>query len=293
MSLKHAIAAALAGLIVIGFGLGVPSLGRAAPATPAMTSQAPATTPVVSVAKQDKVAAKDDVQNYVLGTGDVISIKVLGRSDFDTKARVAQDGTIQLPYLGPVQASNRTAEKLGEEVGNLLNDKGYFSHPIMKVDIESFASRYVTVLGEVVTPGLVPIDRRYQLSEVLARVGGIRETGADYVVIRSEKGEQRQVSLQTLATGDSTQDPYVQSGDKIFVPKAALFYISGQVHSPGAYPIETDMTLRMAIGRGGGLTDLGTDHGVRVTGKDGKARKIELGDKIEPGDVIVIGEKLF
>jgi hypothetical protein len=53
------------------------------------------------------------------------------------------------------------------------------------------------------------------------------------------------------------------------------------------------MTLRMAIGRGGGLTDIGTDKGVKVTHADGKVDRPGLNDKIAPGDVIVIGERLF
>jgi hypothetical protein len=53
------------------------------------------------------------------------------------------------------------------------------------------------------------------------------------------------------------------------------------------------MTLRMAIGRGGGLTDLGTDHGVKVRNADGKIVNLGLDDQIAAGEVIVVGERLF
>jgi polysaccharide export outer membrane protein len=99
--------------------------------------------------------------------------------------------------------------------------------------------------------------------------------------------------ISTLATGDEAQDPMVSPGDRIFSPLAEQFYISGEVKSPGAFPMTTGMTLRMAIGRGGGLTDIGTDHGVKVTHKDGKIERLGLDDKISPGDVIVVGERLF
>jgi polysaccharide export outer membrane protein len=85
----------------------------------------------------------------------------------------------------------------------------------------------------------------------------------------------------------------VSPGDKIFSPRAALFYISGQVKSPGAYPMATGMTLRMAIGRGGGLTDLGTDRSVKVRDANGKVVSLGLDDQIAAGEVIVVGERLF
>lgn len=230
---------------------------------------------------------------YVLGPGDVVEVAVLGRSDFTTRARIDESGQIQLPFIGSVQAAKKTASELSADVSAALVKGGYFSNPILRVDIVAYASRYVTVLGEVGAPGLVPVDRAYHLSEILARVGGAREDASNFIVLRSETGAERRLSIRGLVTGDASQDPIVAPGDKIFVPKAELFYISGQVKAPGAFPVESGMTLRMAISRGGGLTDLGTDHGVKVTGPDGKPRQLRLDDPIEPGDVIVVGERLF
>lgn len=232
------------------------------------------------------------MQSYVLGPEDVVEVNVLGRADFLTRARVRPDGTIQLPYLGSVPAANKTAQQLGEEVGRALKSGGYFASPIVSVDIVSYASRYVTVLGAVGNPGLVPVDRAYRLSEILARVGGVREGGADHVVLRPANGDERRLTIRDLATGDLSQDPFVSPGDKIYAPNADLFYISGQVKAPGAYPMNADMTLRMAIARAGGLTDSGSDRRVKVT-REGRPVGRGLDDKIQPGDVVVVGERLF
>jgi polysaccharide export outer membrane protein len=190
-------------------------------------------------------------------------------------------------------AANKTAAVLGADIGRALESGGYFAHPILNVEIVSFASRYVTVLGSVGAPGLVPIDRPYHLSEILARVGGGKDSGADDVILRPQGGEERRLSISALATGDATQDPVVSPGDKIFSPPAVVFYISGQVRTPGAYPVFEGMTLRMAIARGGGLTDLGTDRGVKVTHTGGKVDRPALDERIAAGDVIVVGERLF
>ena len=68
---------------------------------------------------------------------------------------------------------------------------------------------------------------------------------------------------------------------------------AGQVKAPGGYPANSEMTLRMAIARGGGLTDLGTDHAVKVTRGGKKLDHVDLDAKFQAGDVIVVGERLF
>jgi polysaccharide biosynthesis/export protein len=232
-------------------------------------------------------------ENYILGPGDVVEVDLLERTDFNTKAKIGTDGKIQLPYIGTVAASDRTIQQLSEQVASALVKGGFFSHPILSVQVVSYASRYVTVLGAVQSPGLVPIDRVYHLSEIIARVGGVRDSGADYVIVRPAKGVERRLSVKALATGDATEDPFVSPGDTIFSPVAELFYVSGQVKAPGAYPVISDMTVRMAIGRSGGLTDLGSERGIKITRGGRKIDRVDIDSKIQPGDVIVVGERLF
>ena len=145
----------------------------------------------------------------------------------------------------------------------------------------------------MVTPGLVPVDRAYHLSEIVARVGGIKESGASFVILQPQHGEQRKISIATLATGAASDDPLVSPGDKIYSPAAELFYVTGQVKGPGAFPIIADMTLRMALSRAGGLTNSGSDKKITITRKGTDLTHVSLNEKIQPGDVIKVGERLF
>ena len=199
---------------------------------------------------------------------------------------------IQLQYLGVVNAANKTAAQFSDQVAASLQKGGYFAHPIVRVDVVSYASRYVTVLGSFGTPGLVPVDRAYHLSEIVARVGGVREGAADYVILRPQQGAERQIRISTLATGDASEDPLVAPGDKIYSPPAEVIYLTGQVKSPGAFGIIPDMTLRMALSRAGGLTDSGSDKKIAVTRK-GQKIHVDLDARVQAGDVIVVGERLF
>lgn len=192
-------------------------------------------------------------RQYTLGIGDTIEVAVVGRSDFNGRARIGSDGAVLLPFLGAVPATNRTPGQLADEIRVGLEKGGYFSNPVVRVDVVGVASRYVTILGSVGSPGLMPLDRRYRLSEVIARAGGKSEGGVDYVVLTPESGASKQYKMADLATGNGDQDPYVNNGDKIFVPaaQAQLFYITGQVKNPGSFPVTEGLTVRMALARAG------------------------------------------
>src|SRR5437899_2238200 len=94
-----------------------------------------------------EAGAAQPAQAYILGPGDAVEIEALGHPDFKVRARIGADGQIQLPYIGPFMAANRTTKDLGAEISQALETGGYFSHAIMSVEIVSYASRYVIVLG--------------------------------------------------------------------------------------------------------------------------------------------------
>lgn len=230
---------------------------------------------------------------YVLGTGDVIEVTVIGRPDYTSRVRIQTDGTVQLPLIEKVKASDHTTLSLADEVRQKLVAGGYFSKPAVTVEIVSYVTRYITVLGEVAQPGLVPIDRPYRVSEIVARVGGVRDNGSDVLMLRHEDGTEQELSLQSLATGGDKVDPLVQPGDKLYVPVAKSFYIYGQVPAPGNYKLERAMTLRMAIARGGGLTPSGSEKRTKVYRSGELVKGVELNDQLQAGDVVVVGERFF
>lgn len=272
------IAGAIACLALIGVGSVQAQQGPPAVAAKPAAAPSPAASPD---------------QSYILGPADVIEVSVLGRTDYVFRDRIASDGTIQLQFLGVVPAGGRTIEQLSDQVAQALDKGGFFTHPVIKVDIVSYASRYVVVLGNVRTPGLVPVDRAYHLSEMIARVGGVTEAGAAYVILRPQHGPERRLNVAMLATGDADEDPLVAPGDKIYSPAADVFYISGQIKSPGAFGILPDMTVRMALARAGGVTDSGNERGVSLTRAGKKIAHVDLDGKVAPGDVMVVPERLF
>lgn len=250
----------------------------------AMAQATPGAPPAPAVSLND---------GYVIGVGDTIEVAVIGRQDFTGRVQVQVDGTVQLPLIGDVPAANRTVLQLRNEIRAALLAGQYFTEAAVSVTVVGYASRYVTVLGEVATPGIVAIDRAYRLSEIIARVGGLRGSAADVITLARENGEIVKLDMVAVATGDVAQDVSINPGDRIFVAQAPQFYIYGQVNAPGAYKLERNMSLRMALARGGGVTSQGSERRVKVI-RDGKElRKFDLNAPLEPNDTVQVGQRIF
>lgn len=277
--------------------LSVPAFALAQPSDPASLpppdTGLPAAVSAVPVPPSTAPSAGTTAsEGYMLGPEDVIEVNVLGQPEFKTQARVESDGSIALPFIGKQAVSGQTPLSLAAAVSSRLKAGGYYTNPIATVTVVSYASRYVVVLGEVAQPGLQPVNRSYRVSEIIARAGGIKASGAQHIVLRRVSGEEIKLNFKKLAIGSDSDDPVVLPGDKLFVPEAETFYIYGQVNAPGTFALQDQMTVRKALARAGGLTPIGSQKRVRVF-RNGQAIKMPLEAPVLPGDVISVGERMF
>lgn len=276
-------------LLPLAFGLA--AVAPAAAQTPqvaALPPVAPATIAPMTV------VPKPVPTDYVLGPADSIEISLRGQGPTFEKVttRIRADGTVALPFLGDFKAAGETPLTCAARIAAALEAKGLYVKPIVSVEVVGFASRYVIVLGELGQVGLQPIDRPYRVSEIVARAGGIKDSGADYIMLRRTGGQEIKLPFDKLATGGDADDPVVQSGDKIYVPPVDRVYISGQVAAPGVVPLKGPMTLRTALARSGGITQLGSEKRVEVF-RNGVKAPLRMDDAVLAGDVIVVGQRLF
>jgi polysaccharide export outer membrane protein len=83
----------------------------------------------------------------------------------------------------------------------------------------------------------------------------------------------------------------------IFVPRAAVFYIYGEVQKPGAFRLEKSMNVMQALSLGGGITQRGTQKGIQIRRQDAQGQpvvlKAALTDPVQAGDVVYVKESLF
>ena len=97
--------------------------------------------------------------------------------------------------------------------------------------------------------------------------------------------------------GDLASNLVLQPGDTLYVHRAPMVYVYGEVQKAGAYRLEPHMTVIQAIAMGGGLTVRGTERGVRIHRRngDGQVHKIDarLTDPVQTDDVVYVKESLF
>lgn len=237
-----------------------------------------------------------------LGAGDTIRITVFQNPDLSLEARLSERGTIAYPLLGEVALAGRTPLEAGAYLARELRAREYLREPQVSVTLLELRSRQVSVLGEVAKPGRYALeDGGLRLTDLLALAGGIAPGGGDEVVVTGVRdGEARTLRIDVPAmmkSGDLQADPELRAGDTVYVPRAPVFYVYGEVQRAGAYRLEPNLRVMNALSLGGGLTPRGTERAPQIHRRmpDGSLRVLEarLTDPVEAGDVVYFRESLF
>jgi polysaccharide biosynthesis/export protein len=248
------------------------------------------------------VRAQGNVSEYRLGAGDGIRITVFQNPDLTLETRVSGDGAITYPLIGAVRVGGLTIARAEEAIAHALQSGGFIKQPQVSILVTQIRSHQVSALGEVGHPGSFPLETfDARVSTIIAMAGGIAPTGADVVILTGERDGKRfrkEIDVPSLfLERESKDDVAVAGGDVIYVPRAPVFYIYGEVQRPGSYRVERGMTVRQALAQGGGLTPRGTEKDLRIYRRDadGKVRTLtpNLDDPVHPQDVLRAGERLF
>ncbi|HEV8482434.1 MAG TPA: SLBB domain-containing protein, partial [Blastocatellia bacterium] len=59
--------------------------------------------------------------------------------------------------------------------------------------------------------------------------------------------ELRSVNINALLKGHFDQDMFLEPGDIVNIPISDVFFVAGEVNSPGSFPLKEGTTLRQAI----------------------------------------------
>jgi len=89
----------------------------------------------------------------------------------------------------------------------------------------------------------------------------------------------------------------LMDGDTINIPKAQSVFVTGHVKNPNGYAIEEGMTVLQVLSLAGGLTDRGSDRRINILrtidGKKKEMKGVKLTALVQPGDTIVVGQRIF
>lgn len=256
-------------------------------AQPAPTPS-PVATPTPPPVAAEVPAAADAMpappREYEVGPGDVLEIAVFGNDDLSRVPTVQTNGSISFPLLGEVQVAGLTVAEVQRKITNLLA-KDYLVNPQVEVKVREYQSQFVSVVGEVNSPGRKPIRGRLRLIDLLTEAGGFKPTASGDVTIARTDGAfgdgQRSITVRiTRSSSPSGQDLVnlelpLRNGDIITALPKAYVTVDGEVNRPGRYAIEADLTVTGAVSLAGGLTRFGS-HDVKVRRTDPQSGKVSL-----------------
>ena len=159
-------------------------------------------------------------ERNVIGPGDIFTMEIVGEKDLPREYQVASDGTVDLPFLHTVKVQDLEAQEVARLIRNKLIEAKVLADPSVIVQVRQFASRQVTLLGQVAKPGSVPLVPGMSLIQAISQAGGLTAVAnGDHVnLTRKTRTGQHTivVSVSDIIDGKAPDVP-LRPGDQIYV----------------------------------------------------------------------------
>jgi polysaccharide export outer membrane protein len=267
-----------------------------APAHAQTSAATPATTRAAAAPASAKAA------EHILGAGDQIRVTVFQNPDLTLETRITELGEITFPLIGTVSLAGVSLTDAQDKIAKQLQTGKFVLKPQVNIALLQVRSSQVSVLGQVNRPGRYPIEAvNTRVSEMIAAAGGVLPAGADIITLAgTRKGQPVKLNIDLpliLQAGRTDLDEIVMNGDILYVDRAPIFYIYGEVQRPGQLRLEPGMTVMQAVALSGGLTQRGTERGLKIHRRDAsgavKILDTKINDIVKRDDVIYVKESIF
>jgi len=248
----------------------------------------------------------------VVGPGDLLEVRVFDVPELSGSYRVSGDGKLTLPLVGELQAVGTSSSALAAQVAALYVSKGLILHPQVTIRILEFATQGITIEGEVLHPGIYPFYGPRLLVDALALAGGLTAQADTQIQVqhRSSRTEET-ISLPFEGKRSlAAQNTPIYPGDSIFVPRAGIVYVLGEVVRPGGIVMRNSghLTVLEALSESQGAKRTAAMKSTFILRKQGGSytrielplngylKKTKEDVELSGGDVLVVpssGAKVF
>jgi polysaccharide export outer membrane protein len=232
--------------------------------------------------------------DYQVGPDDVLEISIFEwEMSEETKTldfRVSETGIISLPAIGALHVGGKSIQQIQSQIERELEMRGVLQSPRVSVDVKDYRSRRISVIGEVNAPGVYAIHRNVStLMDMLTLAGGpTADAGQIAYVLRKPDPQSDPVRItvdleELFDMGKFELNAVLRGEDIVYVPKAPLIYVYGEVRAPGGYALRRSLRSIEAVALAGGMTeDANKSRSYLVRRTPGK------GETIVPLDFVVI-----
>lgn len=192
-----------------------------------------------------------DTAPLQISSGDLLDIEVFDTPELSaSKARVSQDGLVQMPVVGDINVSGLSPLQAAVKIETTLRQKQIMLQPHVTVLVNEYASQGVRVLGQVRTPGTYTLLGQHSLLDALSAAGGTTPDQGGTITITHAQDLAHPEVLSVYASKNSEIERHTQvrAGDVVVVSRADPFYVTGDVGAPGQYFIGNGRPLRLVEG---------------------------------------------
>jgi polysaccharide export outer membrane protein len=186
-----------------------------------------------------------------IGAGDLLEMSVFDTPELSGKLRVSNTGDISLPLVGSLHLGGLKAEEAQNLIRQKLIDGSFLKDPQVTVFIAEYATQNVSVLGEVKNPGIYPAFGSHHLLDYISLAQGLTPLASTRVTVTpaGHPDDPQHVKMTAGATPKPENNPQILPGDTIFVERAGVIYVIGDVARPGGFPLDHDeqLTILQAV----------------------------------------------
>ncbi len=270
--------------------------------------------PLVSECVDDNENKEHKDGNYRIKIGDAFMFNIYGEQEKPKKVVVDPTGSISFSIVHSHHVLGKTVDEVRRELTKKLQKEIKFV--LVSMTPQVFTSQRYTIMGEVTSPGVKPLQGTTTVLDALASAGGINygpfrgkliEYGDLNHAFLARKGEYVSVDFRRLVHGgDTTQNVKLESGDYIYIPTITTqnVYILGEVGKPAAFEFYTTVTLREAIAYAGGTTLRASSRVAIIRGSlcnpikylvdfNRILKGCECDIILEPGDIVFVPARKF
>jgi len=176
-----------------------------------------------------------------IAPGDFLDVSEVHTPEFHSVVRVSPSGTVTLPMVHEVQIAGLDEQGAAHAIETALTTQGFLLHPLVTVLVTSYAGQDVSVLGEVVRPGVYPYTLHHRLLDLISAASGLAPSAGRLVNIfhRDDAKTPHPVVLDPSGTDTAVDhNPELAPGDTVQVSRAGLVFVVGDVLRPGGFPVD-------------------------------------------------------
>ena len=216
--------------------------------------------------------------DYIVGSGDQLTIELWGGATQTIIRRVDRDGRVFLPEAGALQVAGLSLDKVQSSIADAL--KPQFRNAQIVVTVSGLRSVRVYVVGDVQRPGGYDISSLATPMSALYAAGGPTAVGS-LRILRHYRGEQLVEDIDLydfLLHGIRGQTVRFESGDTLLVPPAGpQVAVSGAVKREAIYELKPgDTMLSAVIDDAGGFTASASLSHIRIERIDANHQRVTV-----------------